>query len=193
MGTRLGKDGKPRCEHMPADGTLIQGGDEEGEECLNKAKRKRTGGEAKQPEGRSSQKKKSQTMALRKRILVVEKMVVLEVQGQQNQLLLLKCQQWQLASNGNLPAMAPCLKRHSTSTAAESFWKKKVRPPAFSGTSKGLKKGTFGTFGLWNFWNFLFLDIVFLYKSKSSKSSESSKKSLVTFFNPAQKNLQPFF
>ena len=32
VGTRLGKDGKPRCEHMPADGTLIQGGDEEGEE-----------------------------------------------------------------------------------------------------------------------------------------------------------------
>ena len=88
VGTRLGKDGKPRCEHMPADGTLIQGGEEEG----IKAKRKRTGGEAKQPEGRSSQRKKSQTMALRKRILVVEKMVILEVQGQQNQLLLLKCQ-----------------------------------------------------------------------------------------------------
>ena len=68
-----------------------------------------------------------------------------------------------------------------------------MRLPAFSGTSKGLKKGTFGTFGLWNFWNFLFLDIVFLYKSKSSKSSESSKKFLVTFFNPTQKKSAAIF
>ena len=56
MGTRLGKDGKPRCEHMPADGTLIQGGDEEGEECLNKAKRKKNRRRSKTARGKKQPK-----------------------------------------------------------------------------------------------------------------------------------------